>query len=48
VTSEKFDKIIKAISDLLWILDFYQGQKMGDTQRAVTMINAWKSEDAKS
>ena len=27
VTSEKFDKIIKAVSDLLWILDFYQGHK---------------------
>jgi hypothetical protein len=47
VTSEKLDRILKAVSDLLWILDFYQGHKWAIRYVQHAVLLAWKSDDAK-
>jgi hypothetical protein len=48
VTSEKLDRILKAVSDLLWILDFYQGHKWAICYVQQAVLGAWKSDDAQS
>jgi hypothetical protein len=48
VTFEKLLRILKAVSDLLWILDFYQGHQWAIRYVQVAVLDAWKSDDAKS
>jgi hypothetical protein len=48
VTLEKLDRILKAVSDLLWILDFYQGHEWAIRYVQQAVLGAWKSDDAKS
>jgi hypothetical protein len=46
VTFEKLLRILKAV--LLWILDFYQGHQWAIRYVQVAVLDAWKSDDAKS
>ena len=46
IAPEKLDRILKAVSDLLWILDVYQGREWAI--KNVQVRNTWKSDGAKS
>ena len=48
MTWEKLIRILKAVSDLLWILDFYQGHRWAIFYVQQAVLGAWKSDDAKS
>ncbi|MGQ0595368.1 MAG: hypothetical protein ACT4QB_22830 [Gammaproteobacteria bacterium] len=42
MTAEKLDRILRAVSDLLWILDIYQGHKWAIRYIDPAVLNNWK------
>jgi hypothetical protein len=48
ITGEKLDRILRAVSDLLWILDLYQGHKWAIENVQPQVLSSWKSDGAKS
>jgi hypothetical protein len=42
MTAEKLDRILRAVSDLLWILDVYQGHKWAIRYIDPAVLNNWK------
>jgi hypothetical protein len=47
MTAEKLDRILKAVSDLLWILDLYQGREWAIRNVQVQVLNSWESDGTK-
>lgn len=48
IAAEKLDRILRAVSDLLWILDFYQGHEWAIHNVQPGVLTGWKSDAAKS
>jgi hypothetical protein len=46
ITAEKLDRILRAVSDLLWILDLYQGYKWAIENVQPQVLSSWKSDGA--
>ncbi|MGH8647030.1 MAG: hypothetical protein ACREX4_22260 [Gammaproteobacteria bacterium] len=42
MTEEKLARILRAVSDLLWILDTYQGHKWAIHYVDPAVLNNWK------
>jgi hypothetical protein len=40
---EKLDRILRAVSDLLWILDVYQGRQWAMRYVRPQTLNSWES-----
>jgi hypothetical protein len=47
ITAEKLDRILRAVSDLLWILDLYQGREWAIQNVQHQVLNGWESDGAK-
>jgi hypothetical protein len=48
ISAEKLDRILKAVSDLLWILDVYQGRQWAIQNVRPQVLSSWKSDGAKN
>jgi hypothetical protein len=44
ITAEKLDRILKAVSDLLWILDLYQGRPWAVRYIQLEVLASWESD----
>jgi hypothetical protein len=42
LTAEKLDRILRAVSDLLWILDTYQGHEWARQYVDAVVLDNWK------